>query len=133
MTQYLLPRTSRVSAPRSKRSPVWFTLGRTGMTEVFYPDLSTPAVRELQLIVSDGTGRPQRLQDVEVRIEQAEEHSLTLRQIATGRGWSASLTYVTDPQRATVLTEVNVRSLTGRPLRALAFYDLWGSNIGFWA
>lgn len=32
---------------RSDRSPVWFTLGRTGMTEVFYPDLSTPAVREL--------------------------------------------------------------------------------------
>ena len=80
---------------------MWFTLGRTGMTEVFYPDLSTPAVRELQLIVSDGTGRPQRLQDVEVRTEQAEERSLTLRQIATGRGWSASLTYVTDPQRAT--------------------------------
>src|SRR4051812_9639680 len=80
---------------RSGRSPVWFTLGRTGMTEAFYPDLSTPAVRELQLIVSDGTGTPQRLQDVEVRTEQADERSLTLRQSATGRGWSASLTYVT--------------------------------------
>lgn len=44
---------------RSERSPVRFTLGRTGMTEVFYPDLSTPAVRELQLIVSDGIGAPQ--------------------------------------------------------------------------
>jgi glucoamylase len=108
---------------RSDRSPVWFTLGRTGMTEVFYPDLSTPAVRELQLIVSDGTGAPQRLQDVEVRTEQSDEHSLTLRQIATGRGWSASLTYVTDPQRATVLTEVELRSLTGRPLRAFTYYD----------
>jgi GH15 family glucan-1,4-alpha-glucosidase len=107
---------------RPQRSPVWFTLGRTGMTEVFYPDLSTPAVRELQLIVSDGTGAPQRLRDVEVRTEQSDERSLTLRQNATGRGWSATLTYVTDPQRATVLTEVTLRSLTGRPLRAL---DKW--------
>ena len=102
---------------------MWFTLGRTGMTEVFYPDLSTPAVRELQLIISDGTGAPQRLQDVDVRTEQSDERSLTLRQIATGRGWSASLTYITDPQRATVLTEVNLRSLTGRPLQAFTYYD----------
>ena len=108
---------------RSDRSPVWFTLGRTGMTEVFYPDLSTPAVRELQLIVSDGTGAPQRMQDVEVRTEQYDERSLTLRQTATGRGWSASLTYVTDPQRATVVAEVELRSLSGRPLQVFAYYD----------
>jgi glucoamylase len=108
---------------RSDRSPVWFTLGRTGMTEVFYPDLSTPAVRELQLIVIEGTDAPQRLQDVEVRTEQDDEHSLTFRQTATGRGWTASLTYVTDPQRATVVIDVQLRSLTGRPLRAFTYYD----------
>ena len=108
---------------RSDHSPVWFTLGRTGMTEVFYPDLSTPAVRELQLIVSDGTGVPQRMQDVEVRTEQYDERSLTLRQTATGRGWSASLTYVTDPQRATVVAEVELRSLSGRPLQVFTYYD----------
>ncbi|MGH3366438.1 MAG: hypothetical protein ACRDOY_04480 [Nocardioidaceae bacterium] len=65
---------------------MWFTLGRTGMTEVFYPDFSTPAVRELQLIVTDGTGVPQRLQDVDVHTEQYDERSLTLRQTATGSG-----------------------------------------------
>jgi glucoamylase len=108
---------------RSELSPVWFTLGRTGMTEVFYPDLSTPAVRELQLIVSDGTGVPQRFQDVEVRTEQYDERSLTLRQSATGRGWSASLTYVTDPQRATVVADVELRSLSGRPLQIFTYYD----------
>jgi glucoamylase len=108
---------------RSDRSPVWFTLGRTGMTEVFYPDLSTPAVRELQLIVSDGTGAPQRMQDVEVRTEQYDERSLTLRQTATGRGWSTSLIYVTDPQRATVVVEVELRSLSDRPLQVFAYYD----------
>jgi glucoamylase len=108
---------------RSELSPVWFTLGRIGMTEVFYPDLSTPAIRELQLIVSDGTGVPQRFQDVEVRTEQYDERSLTLRQIATGRGWSASLTYVTDPQRATVVADVELRSLSGRPLQVFTYYD----------
>jgi glucoamylase len=108
---------------RSEHSPVWFTLGRTGMTEVFYPDLSTPAVRELQLIVSDGTRVPQRLQDVDVRTEQYDERSLTLRQTAMGRGWSASLSYVTDPQRATVVADVELRSLSGRPLQVFTYYD----------
>jgi glucoamylase len=108
---------------RSDRSPVWFTLGRTSISEVFYPDLSTPAVRELQLIITDGTDAPQRLQDVEVRTEQDDEDSLTLRQTATGKGWTASLTYVTDPQRATVVTDLELRSLTGRPLQAFIYYD----------
>ena len=39
---------------RSTRSKVWHTLQGGELTEVYYPDLSTPAVRDLQLIVTDG-------------------------------------------------------------------------------
>jgi glucoamylase len=39
------------------------------------------------------------------------------------KGWTASLTYVTDPQRATVVTDLELRSLTGRPLQAFIYYD----------
>src|SRR5689334_14897999 len=35
-------------------SRVWFTLSQGGATEVYYPDLGTPSVRTLDLVVSDG-------------------------------------------------------------------------------
>src|SRR6478609_9142614 len=36
---------------RSRGSNVWFTLQRGRVSEVFYPDLSTPSVRTLELVV----------------------------------------------------------------------------------
>src|SRR5215212_4297469 len=36
------------------RSKVWHTLQGGELTEVYYPDLSTPALRDLQLIVTNG-------------------------------------------------------------------------------
>ncbi len=40
-------------------SKVWFTLGSTGeLTEVYYPTLGTPSVRELRFVVSDGLSSP---------------------------------------------------------------------------
>ncbi len=103
------------------RSPVWFTLGGGRMTEVFYPDLSTPAVRELQLVVTDGRSFTERAQDVDVRTEPVGGHGLTFRQVARGTGWTAETTYVTDPGRASVL--VDVRLHAHRPLQAYVLYD----------
>src|SRR5687768_3964594 len=37
---------------RATASNVWFTLQRGRVSEVFYPDLSTPSVRSLELKVS---------------------------------------------------------------------------------
>ncbi|MEU7478724.1 glycoside hydrolase family 15 protein [Lentzea sp. NPDC042327] len=79
-------------------SPVWFTLGHQGLSEVFHPDLSTPATRETRLLVD---GRPGQ-----ARTEPADDRSLTFRQRLRGEGWHAVLTYVTDPQRPAVLADV---------------------------
>ena len=46
---------------RSTRSNVWFTLQGGRVSEVFYPDLSTPSVRSLELVV---TGDPSCRQNV---------------------------------------------------------------------
>ncbi len=108
---------------RSGASPVWFTLGGGRMTEVFYPDLGTPAVRDLQLVVTDGAGLVQRTQDVAVRTEPVDGAGLTFRQVATGRGWTAVSTYVTDPARASVVVHVDLRSHDRRPLRAYVVHD----------
>ncbi|SMD22665.1 glucoamylase [Kibdelosporangium aridum] len=99
-------------------SPVWFTLGRGGMTETFYPDLSTPASRRLDFVVTDGETFVQRLSDVRVRTEQDR---LSYRQIANGRGWTATITYVTDPARASVMIDFELRS--HRPLHSYVLYE----------
>ena len=50
------PRPTRTaSAPRrARRSKVWHTLDDGELTEVYYPDIDTPALRDLQFVVSDG-------------------------------------------------------------------------------
>lgn len=97
-------------------SPVWFTLGGGRMTEVFYPDLSTPASRELALVVTDGRTFTE---PVRGRTEQVGD--LRFRQTARGTGWTATITYVTDPARPTVLADLDFRS--HKPLRVYAVYD----------
>lgn len=102
-------------------SPVWFTLGGGRMTEVFYPDLSTPAVRELQLVVTDGRTFTERAEDVRVRTEPVPDGGLAFRQLARGTGWTAETTYLTDPRRASVVVDVRLRA--NRPLHAYVLYD----------
>ncbi|GAA1269346.1 glycoside hydrolase family 15 protein [Saccharothrix xinjiangensis] len=84
---------------RQAGSPVWFTLGRGGLNEVFYPDLSTPATRELKLVVNGRTATNARTEQV---------GRLRYRQVFGGPGWQARVTYTTDPSRATVLADVEV-------------------------
>lgn len=97
-------------------SPVWFTLGGGSMTEVFYPDLSTPASRELTLLVTDGRSFTE-----EARGGTEQVGDLRFRQTSRGTGWSATTTYVTDPARATVLVDVSFTA--DRPLTVYALYD----------
>src|SRR5689334_1392870 len=68
------------------RSKVWHTLENGELTEVYYPDLGTPAVRDLQLIVSDGKTFAVRETDATThRTQLLDRHSLTYRQINTDR------------------------------------------------
>ncbi|MFC3892386.1 glycoside hydrolase family 15 protein [Lentzea rhizosphaerae] len=92
---------------RSALSPVWFTLGHQGLSEIFHPDLSTPATRETRLLVDGKPGK--------AHTEPADDRSLTFRQRLRGDGWRAEITYVTDPQRAAVLADVQVTAQ--RPVR----------------
>ena len=86
---------------------MWFTLGHQGLSEIFFPDLSTPATRETRLLVDGKPGR--------ARTEPADDRSLTFRQRLRGDGWHAEITNVTDPQRAAVLA--NVEFSSARPMR----------------
>ncbi|SCK57825.1 glycoside hydrolase family 15 protein [Streptomyces sp. WMMB 322] len=109
---------------RTKESPVWFTLQGGRMSETYYPDLSTPASRQTQLVITDGKTFAERLSDGETRTELcgnggAPGYRLTSR----GTGWRAVTRYVTDPERASVLIDVEVLSETGAPLQIFVLHD----------
>ncbi|WP_116110516.1 glycoside hydrolase family 15 protein [Amycolatopsis ruanii] len=102
-------------------SPVWFTLQDGRLSEVYHPDLSTPASRETQIVVTDGESFVERVSDVEHRTELPDAGMPAYRQTARGTGWTLTTRYVTDPDRDSVLIDVEFRSR--RPLRVYLLHD----------
>src|ERR1700677_2732984 len=43
-----------IGTARSLSSSVWYTVANGIMTEIYYPDVDSPQVRDLQLIFTDG-------------------------------------------------------------------------------
>src|SRR4051812_39291663 len=114
-------------------SKVWHTLSDGKLTEVYYPDLGTPSVRDLQFIVSDGKTWSERESDATTQqIELADSRSLTYRQVNTDKSglYRITKTYATDPARNTLLIDVTFESLTRQPLRLYALYDPSLDNNG---
>jgi glucoamylase len=116
---------------RSTASKVWYTLQNGTLSEVYYPDLGTPSVRDLQFVVTDGRSFTERESDATTHTTRlADSRALVYRQVNTEKAgrWQITKTYVTDPRRATVMVDVDFRSLTGRPYRLYALYNPRLSN-----
>jgi glucoamylase len=118
---------------KTRRSNVWFTLQSGRMSEVFYPDLSTPSVRSLELVVTDGetfTDRTSR--HTETTVERPDPRSLRFTQVNTDKQGRYELTeeYVTDPGHDSVTVRVNLESLDGGDYRLFALLDPALSNTG---
>jgi glucoamylase len=114
-------------------SRLWHTLEQGELTEVYYPDLGTPSIRDLQLVVTDGRTFSDRERDGTThRVELVDDRSLTYRQIDTAKSGAYRIvkTYVTDPARSTLLVDVRFQSLTGRPYKVYALLDPALSNDG---
>ena len=45
---------ARIRDGHPPQSNVWFTLRAAELTEIYYPDLSTPSFRDLEFAVTDG-------------------------------------------------------------------------------
>jgi glucoamylase len=105
-------------------SRVWFTLSRGELTEVYFPRLDTPSVRDLELVVSDGRTFTER-ETVATRHAVQRLDGLTYRQVNTARSgrYRITKTWVTWPRREAVLADVRFESLDGRPYRVYVRYD----------
>jgi glucoamylase len=114
-------------------SRVWYTLGNGELTEVYYPDLGTPSVRDLQLIVSDGkTFAERETESTTHQVQLVDAHSLTYRQVDTetsGR-YRITKTYVTDPSSDALLVNIHFQSLTRKPYMVYVLYDPSLTNNG---
>ena len=113
-------------------SKVWFTLRQAELSEVYYPDLGTPALRDLEFAVSDGRRVARETRGTRASVRRVGGSGLTFRQVVTDRRgrWRLEKTFVTDPARATVLVDVRFRSLTGRPYRLYVLADPALGNDG---
>ncbi len=118
------------STPESR---VWFTLRQREMTEVYFPDLSTPAIRSLEFVVA----RP----GVEMAVDRETAKTtgtvqrvdgLNYRQTVTDNGgqWRLTKTFTTDPLTAVVLVDVHFESLTGQPYKLHLLLDPQLDNDG---
>lgn len=113
-------------------SKVWFTLANGVMTEVFFPTLDVPNVQNLQLLlVTDGNvNADTESADTIHRLELPDSGSLTFRQINTAKNgqYTITKTYVTDPQRNTVLIDVQFDSRGA--VHPYVYYDPSLNNSG---
>lgn len=109
------------------RSKVWFTLTDGVMTEVFYPTLDVPNVQTLQLVMVGG-GVATEMDDTVHRVEIV--NSLTFRQVNTAKNgnYTITKTYITDPNRNTVLIDIQFVSRSAE--RVYVYYDPSLNNSG---
>src|SRR4051794_3005098 len=107
-------------------STAWYTLNSGELSEVYYPNLGTPSVRDLQFVVTDGkTWVDREREDTRHALSLTDPRSLSYQQVNTdpqGR-YRITKTYTTDPGRSVLLMRVHFESLTNQPLHLYTLYD----------
>src|SRR5436309_3724203 len=102
----------------SDQSKVWYMLQDGRLTEVYYPNLGTPSVRDLEFIVSDGHSFAERVFESSTHVTRlVDPNSLTYQQVDTEQSgrWRLSTTYVTGPSRSSLMLDVRFESLAHSP------------------
>ena len=111
---------------RGTASKVWYTLRNGELSEIYYPRIDTPSTRDTQLVVTDGqTFTDRESTDTVHHVRLLDSRSLLYRQTDRAKSgkYVITKTYVTDPQRSTVLVRVHFQSLTGLPYQVFVLHD----------
>ncbi|MDX6358692.1 MAG: glucoamylase, partial [Nocardioidaceae bacterium] len=117
---------------RSRRSNLWFTLQQGRTSEVFYPDLSTPSVRSLELVVTGDSFTDRESTDMRHRTVRPDPRSLRFREVNTDKQGRYKIveTFVSDPRRAALDVSIRLISLDGGAYAVYALYDPSLANTG---
>src|SRR6266436_6880927 len=123
-------------AANTTRSKVWFTLADGVMTEVYYPTLDVPNVQTLQLIIVAADGKVEtESEDTNHSIQVLDNaRSLSFRQEnrAKSGAYVISKSYVTDPDRDSLLISVSFRAwkTDSSAYKLYVYYDPSLNNSG---
>ncbi len=117
---------------RSRGSNVWFTLQQGRTSEVFYPDLSTPSVRSLELVVTGPGFTDRESTGMRHRTIRPDARSLRFRQVNDDKQGRYRIveTFVTDPRRDALEVRIRFSSLDGGRYHLYALYDPSLANNG---
>src|SRR5271156_3739024 len=106
-----------VGTSADKTSTVWFTVANGITTEGFYPRLDVPNMQDMQYIVTDGTfvdlERDATNHAVSMPDEKALEYTITNTDKRATPKYQITSTYITDPDRNTLLIQTRLHSLDG--------------------
>jgi glucoamylase len=121
-----------VGTSNTLASKVWFTLRAGVLTEVYYPTVDVANSQELQfVVVSQAGGRVEtEAADATHRIEIIDPRALSFRQTNTAKSgaWTITKTYTSDPERHTILIDVQFKSRA--PAALYVYYDPSLHNSG---
>ena len=125
-----------VGTAYSVASKVWFTLAGGCVTEVYYPTIDEPQIRDLQFLITDGqTFFHEERRDLECALECLGEGSLGVKAIMSSPDGRYRLVkeIITDPHQNTLLIDVTLEG-DGALLDRLHIYVLCAPhlNIGGW-
>ncbi|HEY2484294.1 MAG TPA: glycoside hydrolase family 15 protein [Candidatus Binataceae bacterium] len=121
-----------VGTAYSSTSRVWFTGSKGVLNEIYFPTADSPQVRDLQLLVSDGTSFfHEERRDLETTTAYLSEHGLAVRVINRDPASRYLIVkdILCDPHQPTVLMHVR---LEGDPafLARLHLYVLLAPHLG---
>lgn len=122
-----------VGTSNTMQSKVWFTLQGGVLTEVFYPTVDMPNVQVLQFIVVNAAGPKveTELNDANSQVKVLSDKALSFSQINRARNnqWTITKTYTTDPQRNTLLIDVQFETRNAA-LDLYVYFDPSLNNSG---
>jgi len=114
-------------------SKIWYTLGQGVTDEIYYPQVDTANVQDLQYVVTDGSSFVELEREATTHeVQLADPKALEYRQVntATSGRYRITKTYVTDPDRATLLISTRFEVLSGGPLQLYVLYNPSLNNSG---
>jgi glucoamylase len=122
-----------VGTSNTLNSKIWFTLQGGMLTEVFYPQVDTANVNVLQFVVVNPKTRKVETErdDAIHQIKPLRTDSLSFQQINTAKSgeWKITKTYTTDPERASLLINVQFET-KNKDLNIYLYYDPSINNSG---
>ncbi len=125
-----------VGTSNTLESKVWFTLREGVMTEVYYPTVDVANTRVLEFAVMPCAGGDKRIltesEDTTHRLEALDEHALSFRQVNKSKDdvFTIIKTYTVDPERSTILVNVEFQSGCRAVQDLYVYYDPSLNNSG---